>query len=424
MSIEIAFPTIATIDDVLPYVDKKYFIVADRGDYTIINYAFSSEDTFPNIDKNNSTPEEQRVAKMRREFRGITFSNRHGGIIRRPFHKFFNIAERPETHLSKIPLTLGYEIMEKIDGTMICPFFPDGYSSELIWGTKMGETEYSHDVKEFVKTNPEFQKFAEDIIMIHQSTPIFEFTSPRNRVVVDYGPNPALKLIAIREMHTGVYFSEGVMKKIVNQYDGIPVAEFQTNAKFDESFLEHTKKAQNIEGFCIRVKNNPENRYAPGFVGEIYKVKSETYCQLHRVKSDIQTERAVVELILAEKLDDLKPVLLPDDLKKITEYEAAFLEQLSRAIDLVHQQVQKIKSENMSRKHFAIHFFKNTDTLIESIIFKLWDTDFQYTREDITEHLKKYIMTQTIKQSKFEAFKKTEFFKGMQVTYDGVNIDG
>ena len=41
------FPEIRTINDVLPHIaGRDEFIVADKGDYTVINYMVSMADTF------------------------------------------------------------------------------------------------------------------------------------------------------------------------------------------------------------------------------------------------------------------------------------------------------------------------------------------------------------------------------------------
>ena len=86
------FPEIRTIDDVLPAIEgRKEFYVTDKGYYKVINYHVNLEDTFPEIDEQDPIP------AVRRECRGIMFNTHSGRIIRRPFHKFFNLGERLET---------------------------------------------------------------------------------------------------------------------------------------------------------------------------------------------------------------------------------------------------------------------------------------------------------------------------------------
>jgi len=80
--VELTFPIIKKLDDVLPFVkDKPEFILIERLGYFIINYVVSTPTTFSNA--------------YEKECRGITFNSR-GDIIRRPYHKFFNIGENPK----------------------------------------------------------------------------------------------------------------------------------------------------------------------------------------------------------------------------------------------------------------------------------------------------------------------------------------
>jgi RNA ligase len=110
------FPRIETINDVLPHIDgRKEFVVADRGDHIIINYAVAFADTFAPVTSVGDA--------IRRECRGLIFRKSDGKIIRRPFHKFFNIGEKEETQPDVIKAVLDdTSSLEKLDGSMIAPF--------------------------------------------------------------------------------------------------------------------------------------------------------------------------------------------------------------------------------------------------------------------------------------------------------------
>ena len=176
------FPHINNINDVLPAIaDSDEFIVAERDGYTVINYLVAFDKTFPVVDSVE--------AAIRRECRGLVFDT-NGAVLSRRFHKFFNAGERPET--TGVALDRPHVILEKLDGSMITPLMID---DRVCWGTKMGLTEIGLSVREFVNMNPHrhfdmFARFCYD----RNITPIFEFCSRSNRVVIDH-PSDRLVLL-------------------------------------------------------------------------------------------------------------------------------------------------------------------------------------------------------------------------------------
>lgn len=186
------FPEIRTLDCVLPYVEgREEFVVAERDDYTVVNYNVETPDTF-RLDLNGGA--------ARRECRGIIF-NRDGVIISRPFHKFANVGQWEETQMHNIDMSIPHVIMDKADGSMIRPYYIHG---EIVWGTKMGhETEVALKAAAFVEKNLKYHLFAEKCLEEYK-TPIFEYVGPDNRIVIDY-EQENLILLAVRDMVTGEY---------------------------------------------------------------------------------------------------------------------------------------------------------------------------------------------------------------------------
>lgn len=105
------FPVIRHINDVLPHIqDAPEITVKEREGYTVINYQVFMKDTFPD--------DETLKSLMRRECRGLIFDTATGVLLRRPFHKFFNINERASTHQDTIDLREKHVIPEKLDGCL------------------------------------------------------------------------------------------------------------------------------------------------------------------------------------------------------------------------------------------------------------------------------------------------------------------
>jgi RNA ligase len=195
------FPYIEKIEDVLPHIkDRGEFLVAEREHYTVINYMVALADTFDMFDSYDEGNYVYDVTgAIRRECRGLKFY-KDGRIAARPFFKFFNINERDETKIDKVDWSKPYTIMEKRDGSMIHPM---RIGNDIRWMTKMGITEVSAQAEKFIEKNTNYEKFAKWCIE-NQLTPIFEYTSPNNKIVVRYEKDE-LVLLAVRHNITGEF---------------------------------------------------------------------------------------------------------------------------------------------------------------------------------------------------------------------------
>jgi len=202
------FPIIKNISDVLPAIEgRDEFVVAVKEGYTVINYNMMMTDTFPDVDTwdyayGEAVPTEDVNAKIRRECRGIIFDTATGNIIRRPLFKFFNINEREETQLHNLDFSKEHWVDTKLDGSMIASFAHEG---NLVWGTKMVAPDFHDMVEKFVESSDvDYAGFCWKLINAGY-TPIFEWMHPQKRIVIDYGKEPALTLLAVRHMVTGVF---------------------------------------------------------------------------------------------------------------------------------------------------------------------------------------------------------------------------
>jgi len=194
------FPVINHISEVQAAVrGLDEFICADRGDHLIFNYLVNFSTTFPDPMSVND-PETARLYALRRECRGLIFSKATGRVIRRPYHKFFNLNERPETSQNNIDLSQDHTVLTKLDGSMIAPFYSEG---QLRFGTKMGITEVAGPAEKFAYASRSYIDFSRNLIA-DGYTPIFEWTSRQQRIIIDY-PEENLILTAIRHMITGEY---------------------------------------------------------------------------------------------------------------------------------------------------------------------------------------------------------------------------
>jgi len=398
------FPIIKNISDVLPAIEGRHeFVVANKGSYTVINYNVMMADTFPDVFSDRTTISgvqiENHDAAIRRELRGIIFDSKTGDIIRRPFHKFFNVNEREETQDHRVDLSRPHAILEKLDGSMIAPFIVDG---EMIWGTKMGATDVAKPVEDFIEKNTRYRPFAASWIELGW-TPIFEWCSRKQRIVLDYKEDQ-LVLTAIRNIYDGSYLNINHLRVTGNNW-GIPVVrafEPQTNMK---AFLDYVAGLEDLEGFVVRFNG-----------GHMVKLKCHWYLQIHRAKEAILQDRNIVELILDEKLDDVKAHLPSEDRDRLTKFESYFNSDIAHRRRTIEEYLYKLHVMEIDRKTFALEYADRNriDSYSRSIIFKNFDDPFD--REKIEADVHNTIRNNLSKTVKYEAIRDA-WFPG--VTFNG-----
>ena len=306
----IVFPMIESIDDVLPAIEgREEFIVAERGEHRIVNYRVAFQDTFA-VDHTDCVSSHGRdVPKgiLRRECRGLVFGA-DGGIVSRPFHKFFNVGENESSSPDRVAEALArgpHRVMEKMDGSMVRPLVVGG---ELRLATKMGVTETAEQAEEAM--SPDQADFLWTMVQ-RGLTPILEYVSPRNRIVVPYG-RPELVLLAIRGNFLGKYGDLGEW----NPAD-VPFPMVRLHGEIGEGGIagfagEHADD-EGREGFVIQFSD-----------GNMVKAKNPWYVRIHKVKEQVAHDRHILSLILDGGMDDALPHMVDGDRAYIAEFEARF----------------------------------------------------------------------------------------------------
>lgn len=389
------FPLIRNISDVLPAIaGRDEFVVAEKEGYTVINYNVMFEDTFPAIVDdlggwNITADKANALAAIRRECRGIIFDSKTGDIIRRPFHKFFNVSEREETQDHVIDLSRPHAILEKLDGSMIAPFIVNG---QMIWGTKMGATDVAKPVEEFVKNNPQYIQIVTEWLESGW-TPIFEWCSRKQRIVLDY-PEDTLVLTAVRNMHTGEYSPMWYLAGCA-EAAGIPVVrdfDMQTDMK---AFLEYVRDLEDMEGFVIRFDD-----------GHMLKLKCHWYIQIHKAKEAILQDRNIVELILEEHLDDVKAHLPAEDRDRLTQFESYFNVCVGIVVQDICDIMYDLTDRDIDRKTFAVEMAPQICPYMRPIVFKNFDG---CTIRKVFEDVRNTIRNNLTKTAKYEAIRDAWF---------------
>lgn len=372
------FPKITHLSEILEAIEgRDEFVVKvdQEHGYTVVNYLVNFEDTFP--------PVTDRRTALLRECRGITFDTATGKVLARKYHKFFNLGERPETLPTTIDWSKPYRRFKKLDGSMITPLLIKG---EVRFCTKMGLTGVAAPVDTWAKDRIEYHEFCK-YWMSQGKTPIFEWCSRIQRIVIDY-PVTQLILTAIRDNETGEYVDAPVLKEEAEAY-GIPCCSFgPEQTGLDEDMIEEIRAIEGEEGDVIRCPD-----------GTMYKLKGEWYSLLHKTLEHLNHEKDVIRLIVDEKLDDAKP-FLPEDLVKATEdfAKAIFAGLKKRASDLFWDVQADYDNLNASKKKYAEKITKINDGL-QGFKFSTWDR-LDEGEDGVYDALIKYVGSQLGSQTK------------------------
>jgi len=361
------FPEIRNIGQILPVIkDREEFVVAERDLFTVIDYQVSMIDTFPHI-ADGMSEEDVRFAMLRRECRGLKFSL-DGDLLARPYHKFFNIGERPETMHQAINWSEDFSILDKLDGSMIHPIL---VNYDLLFCTRMGLSDVALSAQAYVEADKlhkiDYVSFCLD--MIHKGmTPIFEWCSanPMERIVIKH-PESRLVLTGLRHNLTGEYLTPLKIKTLAARYMIPLVGHWKGDFQGIETFMDEVRHREDEEGYVIWFQNGA------------VKIKNEWYLRIHKAKDMVRFEKDVIRLHLTNKMDDVYPFLLEDDIDHINEYTAELDHGIENTIKMVDQYVnsqrERVKdfAQREQNKEFARVVMRDFAQPLRSVMFDTWN---------------------------------------------------
>lgn len=336
------YPIILHINDVLPAIDARdEFVVGKRDGYQFIDYNYALPDSFD--------------CQIRRECRGLKF-DMDGKLIARPFHKFFNLHERPED----IPTAWdGVVVMEKLDGSMVHPARVNG---ELVFMTRAGISDQAKLARAACQRLP-YGKAILDFCanaVTNGFTPIFEFTSPQNQIVVRYATE-ALTLLALRRNDNGYYMSRWLVETEARRYGFPHVRTFDHSLSDLDAFVRHVRELKGMEGYVVRLGQH------------LIKVKGDEYVAAHKARSGLLWEKDVLRLVLENKIDDVAALLPDDEANRLQLWEGEVNKGVSAAVTILRALIHAYGE--LPRHEFA-HVVKERfawNKLLPSMLFSTYD---------------------------------------------------
>ena len=251
------------------------------------------------------------------EMRGLMIDEQAGEVLARPFQKFWNVGERgadgtdwDESHV----------ILSKLDGSLV---FPAG--ERLV--TRGGVTDTAGKAERIAAgIGGPFQDLLRRLRRDGDGagcTPLFEYVSPNNQIVIRY-PYPRLVLLAVRRIADGAYWpmervrgawecsarSAGVHNwlGIVEPAGGVPEAGSPDYARALAAAV--SGWPADSEGVVVAFEPS----------GHRVKIKSEEYVALHRARDSYSSESSVLRVWCDGNTEDLLGRLSGERARRLSGY--------------------------------------------------------------------------------------------------------
>lgn len=258
-----------------------------------------------------------------------------GGIVARPFAKFFNWGTPQATDL---PLHEPYTVTEKVDGSLGILYVLDGRTQVATRGSFTSE------------------QAIEGTRMLHQqaiqwtrgTTPLFEIVYPENRIVVDYGGRRELVLLGCIDNATG-------RDAAVDEWSGPSTPQISGFALDD--LAAHDRP--NAEGYVVAFES-----------GARVKIKHAEYVRLHKIVTGVNA-RAIWEVIAAggELIDLIDG--LPDEIYAWIERTEADLNMAYGYAEVECRTVFDSRPAGADRKTLAAYFLASGAN--PAVLFRMLD---------------------------------------------------
>lgn len=294
---------------------------------------------------------ESRWNEVNRECRGIIIGP-DGTIYARPFSKFFNLGERPETSATNLPWGTAIEVFEKLDGSCGALYTHPYNGMSIATPGSMESDQAKYATKIFRRQeNKHYLDFYNSLS--GDCTPIFEIIYPGNRIVCDYGEREELVLLGIRHLN-GEEWHQRRVDNIASQYGISRPRRFDIDIRGSISFPD------NEEGYVALFDN-----------GLRVKIKSPTYLRIHRLLNYL-SPKGVIELIQGREyrttLEQLPPWIQQsfDDIRAAAQTK---YDEIRCKIETLHGSIPI----GVSRKDQALFIQANAPKEFWGLLFSMLD---------------------------------------------------
>lgn len=345
------FNYLPTYEDCIEMCSKEESVfyetkhIVDGYTISIFNYRLAQFSDF-------ITPLPNRNDVKAYEMRGLSFVfNKDGSLYKRflLLEKFFNLNQTPDSMYSVVKDYKIKFVNNKEDGS-IASFIqlPNG---KIFGKSKMSfDNEQSYGINKLFKENNDVNGFVK-WCMNNDITPIFEYVSPQNRIVLRYSKEELI-LLRLRDNNTGKHID---IKEHLDKIGSIKIAPFKDDFVDLDSLIELTGTEIDKEGYVIQAEDENGN-------DKFFKIKTPWYSDRHGLlTNDIYRENTIIGHILDDKIDDI--------LGQIPEEEVEAHNRINKIIGIVRKlinekvkqidELYKIYESFDSDKEFAMNYLKD-----------------------------------------------------------------
>lgn len=317
---------ILDLDNLRSMVTQKYIKRIESGDGRVL-YDYTSSAQFDRV-WNNET----------RLCRGLVTDD-HDNLLARPFPKFWNLSDHANPALPPVP-NEPFDISDKLDGSLIIAY---RYNSQLAANTRGSFTSTQALAAAKWLRSPTFAGFVPEQGVTH----LFEWISPDNRIVIDYGARRECVLLDVIDNHTGRSISP--TNDLFARPEVIAASDYHALPARD-----------NAEGYVVRFQS-----------GFRVKVKHPRYVQLHKLLSGLTEHRVWEILSSGSTIDDILEIVPDETYQWLRDVEATLLARFHTICTEANTEASRIKDRaGADRKAFAAEATKSE---YRSLLFLLFD---------------------------------------------------
>jgi hypothetical protein len=219
--------------------------------------------------------------------------NYNGELISASFPKFFNWSEQPD--LSPVPNSLKHcTVVEKLDGSTLIVSKYNGQYILRTRGTVDASTMANGHELEIFK-----ERFKNSLQRLGMATPetwnvslLFEWVSPINKIVLNYGEEPDWYIVGIVNHSDYSLFTQSELDMWSKKY-GFKRPPTYTFSDVQD-LLKDVDQWRGKEGVVVYSKNDQM----------LHKVKGAWYLALHHMKSELSNIEKVLDVWLEQGMPD------------------------------------------------------------------------------------------------------------------------
>lgn len=344
--------------------------------------------------------------------RGITFVEQEDGSFKRypMLPKFFNLHQIEENLYHNVKDKTISIVQEKMDGSMIT-FLPIG--DVVLPKTKFSFfNEQARMASDLYYSDEKLRSFVDQCIF-NDWYPIFELTSPKNRIVLPYSDT---KLTLLQVVNNNGDLLDIYSDSINDLCEILSIDRTERKSYTLDELIELADVLEWKEGWVVQFTD-----------GHIIKIKTKHYFEQHRLMTgDINVEHKIIEMTLNETIDDVLSQI-PEDAFELRQFVNTISDGISEYVD---SRVDDIMDEyNNIMEYFTTKDlvwekkeFVDTVKFCCNEYFK--EMMFLYDKGSDIEQFEKFVIEDTIKKT--NALEKARAFLrelGVETEYKPVIED-